>query len=59
MFMSPLKRFASNPKIARLRSRFASREREVMKPVFAGLLNKQIRAEPGTSETKSKFIAIK
>ena len=40
-----------------LRSRFASltsREREVMKRVVAGLLNKQIGAELGTSETTVK-----
>jgi FixJ family two-component response regulator len=41
-----------------LRSRFASltsREREVMKRVVAGLLNKQIGAELGTSETTVKI----
>jgi FixJ family two-component response regulator len=41
-----------------LRSRFAlltSREREVMKGVVAGLLNKQIGAELGTSETTVKI----
>jgi FixJ family two-component response regulator len=41
-----------------LRSRFASltsREREVMKLVVAGLLNKQIGAELGTSETTVKI----
>ena len=41
-----------------LRSRFASltpREREVMRRVVAGLLNKQIGAELGTSETTVKI----
>jgi len=41
-----------------LRSRFASltpREREVMERVVAGLLNKQIGAELGTSETTVKI----
>jgi FixJ family two-component response regulator len=41
-----------------LRSRFdslTSREREVMKHVVAGLLNKQIGAELGTSETTVKI----
>jgi FixJ family two-component response regulator len=41
-----------------LRSRFSSltsREREVMKLVVAGLLNKQIGAELGTSETTVKI----
>jgi FixJ family two-component response regulator len=41
-----------------LRSRFASltsREREVMKRVVAGLLNKQIGGELGTSETTVKI----
>jgi FixJ family two-component response regulator len=41
-----------------LRSRFASltlREREVMAKVVAGLLNKQIGAELGTSETTVKI----
>ena len=41
-----------------LRDRFASltsREREVMKRVVAGLLNKQIGAELGTSETTVKI----
>jgi FixJ family two-component response regulator len=41
-----------------LRNRFASltpREREVMKRVVAGLLNKQIGAELGTSETTVKI----
>ena len=41
-----------------VRSRFASltsREREVMKRVVAGLLNKQIGAELGTSETTVKI----
>jgi FixJ family two-component response regulator len=41
-----------------LRNRFASltpREREVMKRVVAGLLNKQIGAELGTSETTIKI----
>jgi FixJ family two-component response regulator len=41
-----------------LRSRFAlltSRDREVMKRVVAGLLNKQIGAELGTSETTVKI----
>jgi FixJ family two-component response regulator len=41
-----------------LRNRFASltsREREVMKGVVAGLLNKQIGAELGTSETTVKI----
>jgi FixJ family two-component response regulator len=41
-----------------LRSRFAtltSREREVMKRAVAGLLNKQIAAELGTSETTVKI----
>jgi FixJ family two-component response regulator len=41
-----------------LRSRFASltsREREVMKRVVAGLLNKQVGAELGTSETTVKI----
>ena len=41
-----------------LRSRFVSltsREREVMKRVVAGLLNKQIGAELGTSETTVKI----
>jgi FixJ family two-component response regulator len=41
-----------------LRSRFASltsREREVMKRVVAGLLNKEIGAELGTSETTVKI----
>ena len=45
-----------------LRSRFASltpREREVMERVVAGLLNKQIGAELGTSETTVKFIATR
>jgi FixJ family two-component response regulator len=44
--------------IEELRSRFASltpREREVMARVVAGLLNKQIAAEPGTSETTIKI----
>jgi FixJ family two-component response regulator len=44
--------------IEELRSRFASltpREREVMARVVAGLLNKQIAAEPGTSETTVKI----
>jgi FixJ family two-component response regulator len=44
--------------IEELRSRFASltaREREVMARVVAGLLNKQIGAELGTSETTVKI----
>jgi FixJ family two-component response regulator len=44
--------------IERLRSRFASltsREREVMAKVVAGLLNKQIGAELGTSEATVKI----
>jgi FixJ family two-component response regulator len=44
--------------IEELRGRFASltsREREVMKLVVAGLLNKQIGAELGTSETTVKI----
>jgi FixJ family two-component response regulator len=44
--------------IGRLRSRFASltsREREVMAKVVAGLLNKQIGAELGTSEATVKI----
>jgi FixJ family two-component response regulator len=44
--------------VEELRSRFASltpREREVMKGVVAGLLNKQIGAELGTSETTVKI----
>ena len=44
--------------IEELRSRFASltpREREVMAKVVAGLLNKQIGAELGTSETTVKI----
>ena len=44
--------------IEELRKRFASltpREREVMKRVVAGLLNKQIGAELGTSETTVKI----
>jgi FixJ family two-component response regulator len=44
--------------IEELRKRFASltpREREVMKRVVAGLLNKQIGAELGTSETTVKL----
>ena len=43
--------------LEKVRSRFASltsREREVMKRVVAGLLNKQIGAELGTSETTVK-----
>src|SRR4029077_1741095 len=44
--------------VEELRRRFASltaREREVMKHVVAGLLNKQIGAELGTSETTVKI----
>ena len=44
--------------LEKVRSRFASltsREREVMKRVVAGLLNKQIGAELGTSETTVKI----
>jgi FixJ family two-component response regulator len=44
--------------VEELRRRFASltpREREVMKRVVAGLLNKQIGAELGTSETTVKI----
>jgi FixJ family two-component response regulator len=44
--------------VEKLRRRFASltpREREVMKRVVAGLLNKQIGAELGTSETTVKI----
>jgi FixJ family two-component response regulator len=44
--------------VERLRSRFASltpREREVMAKVVAGLLNKQIAAELGSSETTVKI----
>jgi FixJ family two-component response regulator len=43
--------------MARLRERFASltpREREVMPLVVSGLLNKQVAAEIGTSETTVK-----
>jgi FixJ family two-component response regulator len=53
-------RMARNQRAAleELRSRFAlltSREREVMKHVVTGLLNKQIGAELGTSETTVKI----
>jgi FixJ family two-component response regulator len=53
-------RIARNQRAAleELRSRFAlltSREREVMKHVVTGLLNKQIGAELGTSETTVKI----
>jgi FixJ family two-component response regulator len=49
---------AQRAEIEDLRGRFASltpREREVMKRVVAGLLNKQIGAELGTSETTVKI----
>jgi FixJ family two-component response regulator len=49
---------AQRAALEELRSRFASltsREREVMKRVVAGLLNKQIGAELGTSETTVKI----
>jgi FixJ family two-component response regulator len=49
---------AQRAEIEELRGRFAlltPREREVMKRVVAGLLNKQIGAELGTSETTVKI----